>query len=54
VELAEKIELMDERSIPRSDVAHVLAASLEIDNAKNKVMELLSGDKEIELALKML
>ncbi|MBS4202288.1 SDR family oxidoreductase [Bacillus sp. FJAT-49732] len=54
VGLAEKIELMDERSIPRGDVAHVLATSLEIDNTKNKIMEILSGDKEIELALEIL
>ncbi|MBS4197229.1 SDR family oxidoreductase [Lederbergia citri] len=54
VELAEKIELMDERSIPRGDVANVLATCLEIGNAKNKIMEVLSGDKEIELAMKML
>ncbi|MBS4219457.1 SDR family oxidoreductase [Bacillus sp. FJAT-49711] len=54
VELAEKIELMDDRSIPRADVAHVLAASLEINNAGNKVMEILSGDKEIESAMEML
>ncbi|MCR2822612.1 SDR family oxidoreductase [Lederbergia panacisoli] len=54
VELAEKIELMDDRSIPRGDVAHVLAASLKIENSKNKIMEVLSGDKDIDSAMEML
>lgn len=54
VELAEKIELVDKRNIPRADVAHVLCLSLDIENAKNKCFEILSGEKEIELSLQNL
>lgn len=54
IDLADKIELLEERSIPRADVAHVLAAVLDMDNTHNKVFEILSGDKKIEQALEML
>ncbi|CAM4074570.1 SDR family oxidoreductase [Lederbergia lenta] len=51
IELATKIELLEDRAIPRADVAHVLAATLDIENTHNKVFEILSGDKKIEQAL---
>lgn len=53
-----KIELVDEfdsrqgRDIPRADVARVLVSSLDIDNVKNKTFEILSGDDDIEDAMK--
>jgi uncharacterized protein YbjT (DUF2867 family) len=52
IELTEHIENRDGRDIPRADVAHVLVASLDIDNVKNKTFEILTGEDDIETAMK--
>ena len=54
IDAAEQIEILEDSSIPRADVAHVLAVSLDFDNVKNRVFDILSGDKDIEPVLKML
>ncbi|MBP1914071.1 uncharacterized protein YbjT (DUF2867 family) [Lederbergia galactosidilyticus] len=54
VTIAEKLDIVDERQIPREDVAHILVASLHIKTTKNKIFEVISGDKDIEQALKMM
>lgn len=50
----EQLEPGSERIIPRADVASVVAASLELDNLKNKTFKILSGDTPIREALKRL
>lgn len=40
------------RSIPRADVARVLVSSLDIHNVKNKTFEILSGNTDIEEAMR--
>ncbi|MBA4495656.1 SDR family oxidoreductase [Paenactinomyces guangxiensis] len=52
IELVDHFEKPQGRDIPRADVAHVLVASLDIDNVKNKTFEILSGDEKIEEAMK--
>lgn len=52
IELTKHFTNRDGRNIPRADVAHVLAAALDIDNVKNGVFEILSGDEKIEDAMK--
>lgn len=52
IELKEKIESSDGRSIPREDVAHVMIAALDIFNVHNVTFDILSGEDEIEEAMK--
>ncbi|MBO0995542.1 SDR family oxidoreductase [Bacillus sp. SD088] len=54
VAIAEKLDIVDERQIPRGDVAHILVASLHIKNTQNKIFEVTSGDKDIEKALEII
>jgi uncharacterized protein YbjT (DUF2867 family) len=54
VEIAKHFESIEGRDIPRADVAQVIVSSLEIENAKNKTFELLSGNQPIQNALKAL
>lgn len=53
VEIGELIELVEDRTIPRADVAHVLCSALELPNLQNKSFELISGDKDIKKALEL-
>jgi uncharacterized protein YbjT (DUF2867 family) len=52
IELVDEFESREGRDIPRADVARVLVSSLDIDNVKNKTFEILSGDDDIEDAMK--
>jgi uncharacterized protein YbjT (DUF2867 family) len=52
IEASEKIENKENRSISREDVAAVLIASLSGEEVKNKTFEILSGETDIEEALK--
>jgi uncharacterized protein YbjT (DUF2867 family) len=54
VEIAEHFESIEGRDIPRGDVAQVIVSCLDIENAKNKTFELLSGNQPIQDALKAL
>lgn len=54
VELKKKIENRKDRQITRADVAKVLVASLDTEQTKNKVFEMLSGDTPIKEALESL
>jgi uncharacterized protein YbjT (DUF2867 family) len=54
VEIAEHFDSVEGRNIPRGDVAEVLVSCLDVENAKNKTFELLSGEQPIQEALKTL
>jgi uncharacterized protein YbjT (DUF2867 family) len=54
IEIAEHFDNVIGKTIPRGDVAKVLVSCLDIENAKNKTFELLSGNQPIEEALKSL
>jgi len=54
IEIDESLAVTDHITIPREDAAQVLVESLRIKNVKNKVFEVLSGDKDINQALEML
>lgn len=54
VEIAEHFDSVEGRNIPRGDVAEVLVSCLDVENAKNKTFELLSGEQSIQEALKAL
>jgi uncharacterized protein YbjT (DUF2867 family) len=54
VEIAKHFDSVAGRDIPRADVAQVIVSSLEIENAKNKTFEFLSGNQPIQDALKAL
>ncbi|WP_260676142.1 NAD(P)H-binding protein [Parageobacillus genomosp. 1] len=54
VEIAEHFESIAGRDIPRGDVAQVIVSCLDMENAKNKTFELLSGNQPIRDALKAL
>lgn len=54
VTIAEKLDIVDEHQIPREDVAHILVACLHTKNTQNKIMEVISGEKDIEQALEMI
>ncbi|HLQ96560.1 MAG TPA: SDR family oxidoreductase [Pseudogracilibacillus sp.] len=51
IEAAEKVEVA---SIPRADVAKTMIATLEEENTYHKTFEMISGDTQIEEALKNL
>ncbi|SFI89074.1 SDR family oxidoreductase [Thermoflavimicrobium dichotomicum] len=54
VEIAKHFVSIEGRGIPRADVAQVIVSCLDIENAKNKTFELLSGNQAIQDALKAL
>lgn len=54
IEVSQKIENKENRSISREDVAAVLIASLTHEEVKNKTFEILSGETDIEEALKFI
>ncbi|MGG1571682.1 hypothetical protein [Fictibacillus sp. NRS-1165] len=45
---------MGSGSIARADVAKVIAASLDLENANHKIFEILEGDQQVADALKSL
>jgi uncharacterized protein YbjT (DUF2867 family) len=54
IEASQKIGNKENRSISREDVAVVLIASLTHEEVKNKTFEILSGETDIEEALKFI
>lgn len=52
IKMEKKIMDRGDGTISREDVAEVLAKSLKVENAKNKIFEILTGDTAIEDALK--
>ncbi|ARS36133.1 SDR family oxidoreductase [Pontibacter actiniarum] len=54
VKTADHFSSAGDSKIPRADVAHVLVKSLEVENARNKTFELLTGNTPIQEALKQI
>lgn len=54
IEAAQKIENKENRSISREDVAAVLIAALTQEETKGKTFEILSGETDIEEAMKFI
>lgn len=54
VEIGEKLELLEDRSIPRGDVARILALALSSPLLENRTVEVLQGPYSIEEAIKRL